>query len=126
MDISANDLIFIVDDDTFMQSMVSNHLKARGLTNIKKFSTGEDCIAALALQPRLVILDQNLSTQPGALNGFDIFKLIRQTNPKTIIVMMSGQEDGQLVLQMMKQGIRHYVIKDSDMLPELENVMSEF
>ena len=125
MEITSDELIFLVDDDPSILAILERHFRRRAFGRVMKFPDGESCVAHLALQPRLVVLDHNLSFQEEALNGFDVFRLIKDLHPLTEVVMMSAQEDGQLVVQMIRHGVLHYIIKDASMIRSLEEAMEE-
>ncbi|MBC7923969.1 MAG: response regulator [Ferruginibacter sp.] len=125
MEITSDELIFLVDDDPSILAILEHYFRRKAFGRIMKFPDGESCVAHLSLQPRLVVLDHHLSLREDSLNGFDVFKLIKDLHPLTKVVMMSAQEDNRLVLQMIKQGVVHYVVKDTAMMQALEEVMEE-
>ena len=56
VDPRSYNLIFVVDDDPVVTSLVSNRLEAVGY-RVRSFAYAEDCIAALDEMPDLIILD---------------------------------------------------------------------
>jgi DNA-binding NarL/FixJ family response regulator len=118
-------LIYLVDDDLVMLEILDRHLELHHYTNVRRFSNGEDMMAALAIPPDLAIIDYKLSSDATGINGYDLFQHIKTHCPDTKIVMLSAQQDGELVIKMIKQGLRDYIIKDSHMLNELTTVLKE-
>lgn len=118
-------LIYLVDDDLVMLEILDRHLELNQYTNVRRFSSGEDMIAALIAQPALAIIDYKLSHDTTSINGYDLFHYIQDHCPSTKIVMLSAQQDGELVIKMIKQGLRDYIIKDSLMLNELTAVLMD-
>jgi DNA-binding NarL/FixJ family response regulator len=63
------------------------------------------------LRPDIVILDISMPD----LNGVDAAKRIRRVSPETEILMLSVHYSDQLILDILKVGVRGYVVKsDSD------------
>lgn len=118
-------LIYLVDDDLVMLEILDRHLELHQYTNVRRFSNGEDMIESLNKAPDLVILDYKLSSDETKLNGYDLFHHLKAKYPETKIVMLSAQEDGELVIKMIKQGLRDYIIKDSHMLNEIAQLLKE-
>ena len=118
-------LIFVVDDDPMVTTLVENRLEAAGY-NVRAFAYGEDCVAALDAKPDLVILDYWFLRE-GSMpkNGMDVFDDIHRIAPGLPVIMFSAQENGELVLELARRGIADYVIKDSNLIGNLQNAISE-
>jgi DNA-binding NarL/FixJ family response regulator len=125
MAIPKNALIFLVDDDLIMLEILDRHLELHQYSNIRRFSTGEEMLEAIGQQPFMAIVDYRLSSDEGKMNGYDLFHQIRSQSPQTKVVMLSAQQDGELVIKLIKQGLRDYIIKDSHMLNELTTLLQE-
>lgn len=125
MAIPKNALIFLVDDDLIMLEILDRHLELHQYNNIRRFSSGEEMMEAIGQQPFMAIVDYRLSNDEGKMNGYDLFHQIRTVSPQTRVVMLSAQQDGELVIKLIKQGLRDYIIKDSHMLNELTLVLQE-
>ena len=125
MAIPKNALIFLVDDDLIMLEILDRHLELHQYNNIRRFSSGEEMMEAIGQQPFMAIVDYRLSNDEGKMNGYDLFHQIRAVSPQTRVVMLSAQQDGELVIKLIKQGLRDYIIKDSHMLNELTLVLQE-
>jgi two-component system OmpR family response regulator len=107
--------IFIVDDDEMMAMALEDHLAKHTLHEVHKFTTGEDCIRNLRLQPDIVILDYNLnSVQKDAADGMKILEAIRKLNKKIPVILLSSQDAYSVALQSINKGATQYVIKDED------------
>ena len=120
-----NKLIFVVDDDPFVTSLVSKRLTARGY-RVESFEYGEDCLKAMEKKPDLIILDY-FFTKPGekVMDGMEVFDRIKKASPEVSVIMLSGQEKGEVVLELARKGIDDYVIKDNNLLDNLENSIRE-
>ena len=107
--------IFIVDDDEMMAMALEDHLAKHTLHEVHKFTTGEECIRILRLQPDVIILDYNLnSVQKDAADGMKILEAIRKLNKKIPVVLLSSQDAYSVALQSINKGATQYVIKDED------------
>ena len=125
MALDSRDLIFLVDDDPYVLATLEHFFKKKKFQRIVTFKDGESCVQQLGLNPRLIVLDYYLSAQPNELNGLEVFLSIQQHPEPAQVVMMSGQDDAALVSTMVRNGLRHYVIKDIAMLQSLEETLEE-
>jgi CheY-like chemotaxis protein len=118
-------LIFIVDDDPFINMLVVKRFTSEGY-NIEAFGYGEDCIGALSKNPDLVILDYYfVNNVQKVMNGMEIFDRIRELKPDIPVIMLSGQDKGEIVLELARKGIDDYVIKDSNLIDNLHLAITE-
>ena len=122
---SKRKLIFIVDDDPFINQLVIKRFNSEEYL-VEPFEYGEECIDALERNPELIILDYYFfKSGVKVLNGMEIFDKIREKKPDVPIVMLSGQERGDVVLEMARKGISDYIIKDNSLISNLEKAISE-
>jgi CheY-like chemotaxis protein len=118
-------LIFIVDDDPFITKLVVKRFSSEGY-RIEAFDYGEECIKAMHSKPDLIILDYYF-TRPEAtvMNGMEVFDKIKEIDPNVIVIMLSGQERGEIVLELARKGIDDYVIKDNNLIDNLNSSIKE-
>lgn len=122
---SERKLIFIVDDDPFINELVIKRFNSDDYL-VEPFEYGEECIEALDRNPDLIILDYYFfKSGAKVLNGMEIFDKIREKKPDIPIVMLSGQDRGDVVLEMARKGITDYIIKDNSLISNLEKAISE-
>ena len=111
--------IFVVDDDPVVSTMIVKRFESEGY-KVEAFRYGEDCIKALARNPDLIILDYFfVDGENEVMNGIEIFDEIKISKPDTPVIMLSGQERGEIVLELARKGIDDYVIKDSNIIDNL-------
>lgn len=79
--------IFIVEDNLIYQQLIAKELEPIS-GDIHFFTKGESCVAALDLNPSVIVLDYNLA---GQMNGLDTLKSIREFNPDIYTVLFSNQ-----------------------------------
>lgn len=112
-------LIYVVDDDPVVTSLVSTRLEGNGYA-VRAFAYAEDCIAALGDIPDLIILDYYfLKEGETPMNGMEAYDEITRIAPEVPVVMLSAQEKGEVVLEFARKGIADYVIKDTDLIDNL-------
>lgn len=118
-------LIFVVDDDPVVTSLVSSRLEAGGY-RVRTFAYAEDCIAAIGDAPDLIILDYYfLKDGEIPMNGMEAFDEISMLAPEVPVIMLSAQEKGDVVLEFARKGIADYVIKDTDLIENLQMAVKE-
>jgi len=115
--------IFLVEDDSIYAEFLKKSLEKDKLFLVQVFYTAEDCLTALdhEINPNFIIIDYFL---PG-MSGIEFYKKLRQQKVKTVTVMLSANTDGGLVVDLVKQGIRNYVVKDENVLESLTSVLEE-
>jgi CheY-like chemotaxis protein len=113
-------LIFIVDDDPVVTKMIVKRFTSDNY-RLEAFDYGEDCLSALDKKPDLIILDYYfIKSDTKVMNGMEVFDKIKETNPDVPVIMLSGQERGELVLELARKGIDDYVIKDNNLIDNLK------
>lgn len=108
-----SDTILIIEDDADLIELISDKITESGFKSIS-FSRAEHAIKWLADNtPLLIILDYNLPDY----NGFEFISVLKSRKidvPPFIVA--TGQGDERIAVQMMKQGARDYIIKDTHFL----------
>jgi DNA-binding NarL/FixJ family response regulator len=59
------------------------------------------------------------------MNGMEVFNRIKELKPHTPVIILSGQEKGEVVLELARKGIDAYVIKDNYLIENLFASMRE-
>jgi len=112
-------LIFVVDDDPFINKLVVRRFTSEGY-RLEAFDYGEDCLRAINKNPDLIILDYYFDNNDRkVMNGMEVFDKIKELKPETLVIMLSGQEKGEVVLEFARKGIDDYVIKDNNLIDNL-------
>ena len=111
--------IFLVEDDTVYADFISKSLQDK--YEIESFTSAEDCLNAFnGNPPEVLLLDYKL---PG-MSGIEFFEKINpQIDDDTKVIMLSSIDDGNLVLDFIKKGIRDYVVKDDQVIESLTAVI---
>lgn len=118
-------LIYIVDDDPFINTLVVKRFNTEDY-DVEAFETGEECLDALDKNPGLIILDYLFTGRSLMFeNGMQIFEKIRELNPQIPVILLSGQEKGEVVLEFARKGISDYIEKDVNLLDNLSVAIKE-
>ncbi len=107
--------IFIVEDDSEYAEFIKAKLRRK--YKIYSFSNAEDCqISLKSITPDVLVLDYYL---PG-MSGIDLYEKVKEDLPDTTkVVILSSMDDGKLVLDFIKKGIRDYIVKDENVIESL-------
>jgi DNA-binding NtrC family response regulator len=121
VDPRTDNLIYIVDDDPVVTGLVTARLEAIGF-RIRSYSYAEGCLAALAGElPDLIILDFYFFKDGEVpMNGMEAYDEIKRLAPDIPVIMLSAQEKGEVVLEFARKGIADYVIKDTELIDNLQ------
>jgi len=102
--------IFIVEDDPWYGEMLKYNLSLNPDYEVHLFENANDCLNNFHLKPDAVSIDYNL---PDA-NGGELFKKIKSRNSAIPVIVISGQEDISIALELLKEGAYDYIIKDDN------------
>lgn len=104
--------ILVVDDASFMRTLLKDIIKSNGLASeIFEASDGIEGVKAFQkVKPDLVTMDVNL---PKA-DGIQALRAILKINPAAKVVMITSVEEKHIVQDAIKLGARDYVVKPFD------------
>ena len=106
-------LVFFVDDDKMMLNLLEYTLKNRQECDVETFQSGEACLDNLSMNPDLIILDHVFkSTEMDPLNGLQTLKKIRRVRKDIPVVILSSQDDQDLLDEFMASGATRYIPKN--------------
>ncbi len=118
-------LIYIVDDDPFINKLVVKRFTSEKY-NLEAFESGEECLKAMSKNPDLIILDYLFyGDNQQYMNGMEVFDRIKEMKPHTPVIMLSGQDKGEIVLELARKGIDDYIIKDNNLIDNLDLAIKE-
>lgn len=118
--------IFLVEDNEMYLKTLERYLKEHlNSPVIRTFSSGEECLKNMPLEPKIVVLDYYLnSVSPNAMNGLEILKKIKLTKPDTMVLMLSNQDNLQVATDTMKYGAFDYVSKNENAFLRIQNAIN--
>lgn len=113
--------LFIVDDSKLQATDLKHFLHNRfgADINISTFNDGDSCIEKIDKDTHIVILDYTMEGK----NGLEVLKEIKAINPKTEVIMLSGNEDMAIAIQTFRSGAKDYVIKGQGSLKKLSKLI---
>jgi len=115
-------LIFLVDDNPVYLSLIKKEMMGYYKVKVKAFSSGEECLESLHLNPTLIILDYDLNCgDTSILDGIDTLKKIKEKNKNIEVLMLTGKDDAQTVILSIKSGAYDYILKDENALINVKN-----
>jgi DNA-binding NtrC family response regulator len=104
--------LFIVDDDTVFLKSLEIEFRSETDYLIETYATGELCLANLAHQPDVVILDYHLDgVDSSAMNGIATLDKIKQINPQIPVIILSSQDKIDVAVRCMRHKAFDYVVK---------------
>ena len=112
--------IFVVEDDEWYNRMLVHHLSMNPDYEIHSFITAKDCLEHLNLKPDVITLDYRLPDQL----GIDVLKQIKEINDDVRVILISGQDDIEVVVDILKHGAYDYIVKSTDIRDRLLNTIN--
>jgi DNA-binding NtrC family response regulator len=100
--------IFIVEDDPWYGEILAYHLSLNPDYKVSLFETGKECLANMSAKPDLITIDFSLPD----MKGDDLFKKIKEINPAIPVIVISGQEEVSVAVDILKMGVSDYLVKD--------------
>ena len=113
--------IFVVEDSDVYRSVMIQalesdklHLKGGVSYNIYGFASGEECLQSFYLKPDLIVMDYLLNSNGYIKNmdGMQLLTEIKNKAPDVDVVVVSCQNDLNVVKKLMNKGITDYVKKE--------------
>lgn len=103
-------IVFAVEDDPMFQRLLKHTLELNPEHEVYVFGTGKECLANLHKNPALVTLDYSLPD----MTGSEILKKIKSFNPDIPVIVLSGQQEISVAVQLLQEGAFDYITKDSE------------
>lgn len=100
--------VFIAEDDPWYGSILLQHLTLNPDFIATLYTTGRELLSNLHLLPDIVCVDFRMPD----LNGKDIVKSIRAENEDLPIIIISGQEEISVAVELLKAGASDYIVKN--------------
>lgn len=112
-------LILIVDDDEGLLTLMTEAFQAQGC-RVATANSGTAAVACLEKQaPDLMLLDLKLKD----VGGQALIENLRRRNSLVPFIVVTGQGDEKIAVEMMKQGALDYVMKDTGLFERLPSVV---
>lgn len=113
--------IFVIEDDPFYGELLRRHLALNPDNEVHLFTTGKEALDHLHLQPHLISLDYRLPD----ISGMEVLKKINTKFPDIPVIIVSGQEDINTVVDLLRIGAYDYFVKDEHTKTRLWNATNK-
>jgi len=111
--------IFVVEDDEWYSRLLVHNLSLNSDYEIESFTNGRDCLNNLHKNPDVITLDYRLpDTQ-----GLEILKKIKAENEEIQVILISDQDEIDVVVELLKYGAYDYIVKSKDIRERLLNTV---
>ena len=120
----ADKLIFFVDDEPMFINLMEYTFKCRSGYDVKTFGNSKDCLDHMYLNPDLVVVDFFLSGND-SMTGIDLVKKIKEINPATLLIFLSGNDDNEVINEAKALGVEKYILKDGYFIDNLIECVSQ-
>jgi len=100
--------ILIIDDERLLCDLLQNLLREHGHEVFTAYNGHEGVASFRQRRPRFTLLDLNLPD----INGIEVLKRIRQIDPQSAVIILTGCATEQLERQARDLGITDFLIKD--------------
>jgi len=113
--------IFIVEDDPWYGEVLKHHLSMNPDYAISLFTSASDCLKNLYRKPDVICTDFGLPDMTGA----ELFDKIRTADNSIPVVIISGQEQVNIAVELLRAGARDYIVKDDNARDLLWNAVQK-
>lgn len=100
----------MLDDDAIFCKVLSHYISLNPDYSVKTFTEVGAFTASLNQKPDIVTIDYML---PGSSGG-TLVQQVKDLSPETKIIIISGQQDIQVAIDLFKKGAHDYIMKDKD------------
>ena len=111
--------IFVLEDNEWYNKLLVYTLSLNPDYEVKSFFNARDFLNCLGESPDIVTLDFRLPD----ISGLEVLKRIRQENTDTRVILISEQEDTDMVVTLLKLGAYDYITKSNDIRERLLNTI---
>jgi PAS domain S-box-containing protein len=113
--------VLVIEDDLVLNRLICKLLERDGIKT-SHFLNGADAISnARTVSYDLILLDYFLPD----LNAKQIILALQQEKIETPLIVMTGQGDESIAVDIMKLGARDYIIKGSDFVSKLPRIIKQ-
>jgi two-component system, response regulator RegA len=101
--------LLLVDDDDAFRTRLARALEARGF-QVTTFPSVEATLAGFSESPEYAVLDLRM----GGASGLELLKVLKERDPSTKVVMLTGYGSIPTAVEATKLGAAEYLTKPTD------------
>jgi len=120
--------ILIVDDEKEVREVIRIHLDVKGY-NILEAENGEEAINVLRSEDNMINVGVILcDIRMPKVNGIECIEFLRREAPGIPVVVVTGYPDTEMATNLMKMGVKDYLVKPVErqkLLETVERVVAE-
>ena len=100
--------VLVVDDEEIVRKMVVQVLRSVGYEIVGEAPNGKQAADLYkTAKPDIVTLDVMMPV----MDGFTTLKTILEIDPEATVVMLTSESDKELVVRILKEGAKGYIVK---------------
>ncbi|MCB2195687.1 MAG: sigma-54 dependent transcriptional regulator [Bacteroidetes bacterium] len=111
--------IFVVEDNEWYNKLIVHNLSLNPDFEVISYLNGWDCINNLDQNPDIITLDFKLPD----ISGMEVLKRIKQHSYESQVILISEQDDIDVVVDLLKEGAYDYIVKSNDIKERLHNTI---
>jgi DNA-binding NtrC family response regulator len=117
---SRNPLIFVVEDNIVYNDLIMGGLKVKKFTNLQSFKNPEECYKNLDRNPEIIVLNYAYT----GFTGLDLMHKVHETKPDIDFIFISGQNNVDVAVKIMRQGAFDYIVKNEKAIDNLVSAIN--
>lgn len=98
--------ILVVEDNNFVRMQIVKFLQAEGFETVEGVN-GDDALQKIDSSVTLAIVDVRMEP----INGFEFIKVIRADDYKTPVILVTGDQDPELLSDASRMGVAAVLMK---------------
>jgi two-component system, NtrC family, response regulator AtoC len=111
--------IFVVEDNEWYNKLLVHNISLNPDYQVEVFFDAKSCIENLYKQPDVITLDYRLPD----MTGLEALRQIKQENGEVQVILISEQDDIEIVVDLLKYGAYDYIVKSKDIKDRLLNTL---
>lgn len=113
--------IIVAEDDKWYSDFLSYQLSLIPEYEVEIVRSGKELKESLYTRPNLITLDYSLPDS----DGLELLKIIKKESPNTEVLIISGQEDVGVAIELFREGAYDYLLKDVDTKERLWHIVAK-
>ena len=114
-------IVFVVEDDPLFAKLAKYTFELNPDYEVHVYTSGQDCIEHLHLHPVIISLDYSLPD----MTGKEVLEKIKNYNKEIEVIILSGQKDIVVAVELLKAGTFDYIVKDDDTKDHLRHTIKQ-